>query len=134
MKYLVSRGVPPKRLVAAGYGEFQPLEDGSSDDVMRRNRRIGYVPQQRPLPPETSLRGRDLVTLGVDGHRFGLPLPTNRDEVAAAARSIHDEHDPIRLLPAAPLMHGTSAIASSGSSAGCRRSTVRASPLISSSS
>lgn len=41
----------------------------------RGNRRIGYVPQQRPLPPETSLRGRDLVTLGVDGHRFGLPFP-----------------------------------------------------------
>lgn len=40
VKYLVSRGVPPKRLVAAGYGEFQPLEDGTSDDVMRRNRRI----------------------------------------------------------------------------------------------
>lgn len=40
VKYLISRGVPPKRLVAAGYGEFQPLEDGTSDDVMRRNRRI----------------------------------------------------------------------------------------------
>ncbi|HRK18961.1 MAG TPA: peptidoglycan -binding protein [Hyphomicrobiaceae bacterium] len=40
VKYLVSRGVPPKRLVAAGYGEFQPLEEGTTDDVMRRNRRI----------------------------------------------------------------------------------------------
>jgi len=41
----------------------------------RGSRRIGYIPQSRPLPPDTSLRGRDLVTLGVDGHRFGLPLP-----------------------------------------------------------
>jgi chemotaxis protein MotB len=40
VKYLISRGVPPKRLVAAGYGEFQPLEEGVSDDVLRRNRRI----------------------------------------------------------------------------------------------
>ena len=40
VKYLISRGVPPKRLVAAGYGEFQPLEEGISDDVLRRNRRI----------------------------------------------------------------------------------------------
>lgn len=40
VKYLVSRGVPPRRLVAAGYGEFQPLEEGTSDDVLRRNRRI----------------------------------------------------------------------------------------------
>lgn len=40
VKYLISRGVPPNRLVAAGYGEFQPLEQGASDDVLRRNRRI----------------------------------------------------------------------------------------------
>ena len=40
VKYLISRGVSPKRLVAAGYGEFQPLEDGTADDVLRRNRRI----------------------------------------------------------------------------------------------
>ena len=41
----------------------------------RGSRRIGYLPQQRPLPPETALRGRDLVALGIDGHRFGPPLP-----------------------------------------------------------
>jgi chemotaxis protein MotB len=40
VKYLISRGVSPRRLVAAGYGEFQPLEDGLSEDVLRRNRRI----------------------------------------------------------------------------------------------
>ncbi len=39
------------------------------------NRRIGYIPQQRPMPRDAALRGRDLVGLGVDGHRFGLPLP-----------------------------------------------------------
>ncbi len=40
VKYLISRGVPPNRLVAAGYGEFAPLEEGVSEEVLRRNRRI----------------------------------------------------------------------------------------------
>jgi len=43
------------------------------------NRRIGYLPQARPLPAETSMRGRDLVALGIDGHRFGLPIPRRGD-------------------------------------------------------
>ena len=40
VRYLVSRGVPPRRLVAAGYGEFQPLEQGAGEEILRRNRRI----------------------------------------------------------------------------------------------
>jgi chemotaxis protein MotB len=40
VKYLISRGVPPNRLVAAGYGEFAPLEEGVGDETLRRNRRI----------------------------------------------------------------------------------------------
>jgi chemotaxis protein MotB len=40
VKYLVSRGVPARRLVAAGYGEFAPLESGADEEVFRRNRRI----------------------------------------------------------------------------------------------
>ncbi|MEN2738742.1 ATP-binding cassette domain-containing protein [Microbacterium sp. X-17] len=43
------------------------------------NRRIGYVPQQRPLPRDTTMRARDLVGLGVAGHRFGLPIPRRGD-------------------------------------------------------
>jgi zinc/manganese transport system ATP-binding protein len=43
------------------------------------NRRIGYIPQARPLPRDTALRGRDLVALGVNGHRFGLPFPRRGD-------------------------------------------------------
>ncbi|MDN3497481.1 metal ABC transporter ATP-binding protein [Planococcus sp. APC 4015] len=49
------------------------------------SRRIGYIPQQRPLARETSLRGRDLVTLGVDGHRFGLPFPRRGDRARVDA-------------------------------------------------
>jgi len=51
----------------------------------RGNRRIGYLPQARPLPRDTSLRGRDLVTLGVDGHRFGLPIPRRGDRARVDA-------------------------------------------------
>ncbi|MGL4239788.1 MAG: peptidoglycan -binding protein, partial [Beijerinckiaceae bacterium] len=40
VRYLVTRGVPETRLLAAGFGEFQPLEAGDGDDVLRRNRRI----------------------------------------------------------------------------------------------
>lgn len=40
VQYLVSRGVPPQRLVAAGFGEFQPLDPGTTDDAYKRNRRI----------------------------------------------------------------------------------------------
>ena len=37
-----------------------------------RAARIGYIPQQRALEPDLPLRARDLVALGLDGHRFGL--------------------------------------------------------------
>ncbi|MBX9684714.1 MAG: peptidoglycan -binding protein [Hyphomicrobium sp.] len=40
VKYMISRGVPPNRLVAAGYGEFQPIEQGATDEALRKNRRI----------------------------------------------------------------------------------------------
>ncbi|SDJ37417.1 zinc/manganese transport system ATP-binding protein [Actinokineospora alba] len=36
------------------------------------NRRIGYIPQQRALDPTLALRGRDLIGLGLDGHRWGI--------------------------------------------------------------
>ena len=63
---------------------LQELSEGTieaiGEPVRRRgNRRIGYLPQARPLPAETSLRGRDLVALGVDGHRFGFPIPRRGD-------------------------------------------------------
>ena len=40
VQYLVSRGVDPTRLLAAGFGEFQPLDTGDNDDAYKRNRRI----------------------------------------------------------------------------------------------
>ncbi len=40
VQYLISKGVPPQRLAAAGFGEFQPIDPGDSDEANRRNRRI----------------------------------------------------------------------------------------------
>ncbi len=67
------------------------------------SRRLGYIPQARPLPRDTSLRGRDLVTLGVDGHRFGFPFPRRGDRArvdalidAVGARDFADR--PVGLL------------------------------------
>jgi zinc/manganese transport system ATP-binding protein len=37
-----------------------------------RCHRIGYVPQQRVFDRDVALRGRDLVRLGLDGHRWGF--------------------------------------------------------------
>jgi len=40
VQYLVSRGMAPQRLVAAGLGEFQPIEQGETPEALARNRRI----------------------------------------------------------------------------------------------
>jgi zinc/manganese transport system ATP-binding protein len=40
----------------------------------KRNRLIGYVPQSIGVDPDIPLRARDLVALGIDGDRFGIPL------------------------------------------------------------
>jgi len=47
VQYLVERGVPPDRLVAAGFGEFQPLVDGDTPEAYARNRRIELKLTQR---------------------------------------------------------------------------------------
>jgi chemotaxis protein MotB len=40
VQYLISKGMSPQRLVAAGFGEFQPIDPGTSEDAYSRNRRI----------------------------------------------------------------------------------------------
>lgn len=38
--FLIQQGIPPQRLAAAGFAEFQPVEQGRSEAAFRRNRRI----------------------------------------------------------------------------------------------
>jgi chemotaxis protein MotB len=40
--FLISEGVPPERLTAAGFGEYQPLDPRDDEIAYRRNRRIEF--------------------------------------------------------------------------------------------
>lgn len=65
---------------------LQPLCSGTATVAGRQagvgNRRVGYVPQQRTLGGSASVRGRDLVGLGLDGHRLGIGLRGRRERRA----------------------------------------------------
>jgi chemotaxis protein MotB len=47
VKALVRAGIPPERLVAAGFGQFQPIDPGNDEIAYRRNRRIEFKLDQR---------------------------------------------------------------------------------------
>jgi chemotaxis protein MotB len=47
VQYLITRGVSSQRLAAAGFGEFQPIDPGTSEDAFRRNRRIEFKLTER---------------------------------------------------------------------------------------
>jgi len=40
VRYLAEQGIPPKRMTAAGFGEFHPVDPGQSEAAYQRNRRI----------------------------------------------------------------------------------------------
>jgi chemotaxis protein MotB len=40
VKFLIAQGVSPNHLVAAGFGEYQPIDPGSTEEAKSRNRRI----------------------------------------------------------------------------------------------
>jgi zinc/manganese transport system ATP-binding protein len=66
--------------LAAGSARVLGLAPG------RANRRIGYVPQRHSFDAGTRLRGRDIVRLGLDGDRWGVPLPLGRRDRGARER------------------------------------------------
>lgn len=70
--------------LSAGHIEVagHPVRRGSDD--------IGYIPQQRRADPLTPLRARDVVGLGLDGHRWGIGRPSaeRRRRIAAALESV----------------------------------------------
>jgi zinc/manganese transport system ATP-binding protein len=92
-------GVGKSTLVQVILGA-QPLAQGEvgvlGGPAGRANGRIGYLPQRRSFDPSLRVRGRDIVRLGVDGHRWGLPLPgwwpggTERRAVAARVEEAID--------------------------------------------
>src|SRR5690348_14250790 len=60
-----------------------PLSEGSvrvfGRPVHHGNDAIGYLPQRRWFDPDLRIRAADLVRLGLDGDRWGLPLPSRDD-------------------------------------------------------
>ncbi len=56
-----------------------PLSGGSASVLGERpggaRARIGYLPQRRSFDSATRIRGREVVRLGLDGSRWGVPLP-----------------------------------------------------------
>ena len=51
---------------------------------------IGYVPQKLLIEPDMPLRVRDVVALGIDGNRLGIPFPSRarRELVAGTLRAV----------------------------------------------
>jgi zinc/manganese transport system ATP-binding protein len=78
-------GAGKSTLLKMALGAVVPAEgtvlvDGA---VPRRGRLpIGYAPQVRSTEAGSGIRGRDVVRFGVDGHRWGFPLPGRREPEA----------------------------------------------------
>ena len=47
LKYLADKGIAPQHLVAAGFGEFQPIDTGTTEEAYRKNRRIEFKLTER---------------------------------------------------------------------------------------
>jgi len=69
---------------------LQSLSAGSAevlgDRPGRHNDRIGYLPQRRAFDPAIRVRGVDVVQLGLDGDRWGVPLPGRLSRARRADR------------------------------------------------
>jgi zinc/manganese transport system ATP-binding protein len=88
-----------------------PLSEGSGHvlgaPVRRGNPQIGYLPQRRNFDADVRVRGRDIVRLGLDGMRWGVPLPglqrlwggAHAREAAARVEEV------IELVGASPYAH-----------------------------
>ena len=65
---------------------LQPLSDGwiqvLGSPAGRERRRIGYVPQRKSFDRTLRLRGIDVVRLGLEGPRWGVPMPGPRSRHA----------------------------------------------------
>jgi chemotaxis protein MotB len=47
VQYLASKSIAPEHLVAAGFGEFQPIDSAKTEDAYKRNRRIEFKLTER---------------------------------------------------------------------------------------
>jgi zinc/manganese transport system ATP-binding protein len=82
-------GAGKSTLVRAILG-LVPLATGEASVLGRRpgegRSEIGYLPQRHGFDESTRIRGVDLVRLGLDGARWGVPIPWLRSEREASQR------------------------------------------------
>ncbi len=69
-----SNGAGKTTILRVILGLQRPTEGRVRTGRLGQKRSIGYVPQKVLLDPDLPMRARDLVELGADGQRFGLPL------------------------------------------------------------
>jgi zinc/manganese transport system ATP-binding protein len=67
-------------LVPLAHGEVRLLDRPPG----KANHEIGYLPQRRSFDPSVRVRGVDIVRLGLDGDRWGVPLPGRRSRAVTA--------------------------------------------------
>jgi zinc/manganese transport system ATP-binding protein len=85
-------GVGKSTLVKAALG-LVPLAAGEACvlgmPAGEANREVGYLPQRRSFDPSVRVRGIDIVRLGLDGDRWGIPLPWGNRARDARRRIAH---------------------------------------------
>ena len=83
-------GAGKSTLVKAMLG-LLPLAAGRASVLGRppgeENGRIGYLPQRRNFDAGTRIRGIDIVRLGLEGARWGLPLPGFPIQMSASIKA-----------------------------------------------
>lgn len=88
---LGANGAGKTSLLRAILGE-RPIDNGVID--VAEPQRIGYVPQHYALAEGAPIRAADLISLAIDGNRFGLPLPNRarREHVEKILAAVDAEH------------------------------------------
>jgi zinc/manganese transport system ATP-binding protein len=96
-------GVGKSTLLKAILG-MVPLAGGEvrlmGEEPGRANQSVGYLPQRRSFDPSHHVRGLDVVRLGLDGDRWGLPWPGARARADTAR-----VHEVVRLVGAEAYAH-----------------------------
>jgi zinc/manganese transport system ATP-binding protein len=98
-------GVGKSTLVKAALG-LLPLSAGSARILGRQpgqsGHEIGYLPQRRSFDPGLRVRGVDVVRLGSDGDRWGVPLPGATRYLRSRGRAQRRVDEVIELVGATP--------------------------------
>jgi zinc/manganese transport system ATP-binding protein len=101
-------GVGKSTLIKAMLG-ILPLATGRATVLGRppgaAGKDIGYLPQRRSFDPNLRVRGRDIVQLGSDGDRWGVPFPGGTSLFASRRMARRRVDEAIELVGASGYAH-----------------------------